>query len=67
MPMIAYMVLFHCRNARQVQSGGVTDGSGPIWLDDVICIGTERSIFDCRHNPIGTHNCHHDEDVGVTC
>ena len=31
------------------------------------CIGTELSLFNCSHNPIGVHNCGHSEDVGVTC
>ncbi|XP_072050141.1 uncharacterized protein [Amphiura filiformis] len=43
-------------------------GTGPIWLDDVVCNGQETSITACQHRlPIGTHNCGHDEDVGVRC
>ena len=41
--------------------------SSPIWLDDVRCSGTERSLFDCPANVIGDHNCDHDEDIGVQC
>ena len=43
------------------------EGTGNILLDDLACTGTERSLFDCTHNGIGTHNCQHSEDVGITC
>ena len=40
---------------------------GPILLDDVACVGTESSLFECSHNGIGNHNCLRFEDAGVTC
>ena len=39
----------------------------PIWLDNVQCTGTETSLFRCRANAIGSHNCVHSEDAGVRC
>ena len=42
-------------------------GSGPIWLDNVNCVGTEARLANCRANPIGSHNCGHHEDAGVRC
>ena len=42
-------------------------GSGQIWLDHVLCNGTEKSIGDCRHDGWGSHNCFHSEDVSVSC
>ena len=38
-----------------------------IFLDNVRCTGTEARLFDCPANPIGTHNCGHNEDAGVRC
>ena len=42
-------------------------GRGPIWLDNVYCLGGEEAITLCMHNGFGTSNCDHAEDVGVVC
>lgn len=41
------------------------EGSGPINLDDVRCIGTESSLLNCTFT--SDHNCGHYEDAGVVC
>ena len=46
---------------------GFTIGSGPIWLDNISCRGTESRLIDCPASPIGQHNCGHSEDAGVRC
>lgn len=40
-------------------------GTGFIFLDDVMCIGNETSIETCRFTT--NHNCVHSEDAGVQC
>ena len=42
-------------------------GSGGIFLDNVMCRGTESSLLECSTNAIGQHNCDHSEDAGVRC
>ncbi|XP_054463578.1 scavenger receptor cysteine-rich type 1 protein M130-like [Anoplopoma fimbria] len=49
------------------QSAHFGNGSGQIWLDNVNCSGTERSLTECGHNGFGTHNCGPSEDAGVIC
>nr|XP_025973416.1 deleted in malignant brain tumors 1 protein-like [Dromaius novaehollandiae] len=43
------------------------EGSGPIWLDDVNCTGTEIALSKCQTSLWGVHNCRHGEDAGVVC
>ena len=50
-----------------VSSAGFGQGSGTIFLDDVACSGIEASLTQCAHAGWYTHNCGHQEDVGVRC
>ncbi|TDH00339.1 hypothetical protein EPR50_G00187460 [Perca flavescens] len=57
-----------CGTAKTAKSSSFFgQGQGPIWLDDVGCIGNETSLMHCRHSTLGVHNCGHGEDAGVVC
>lgn len=41
--------------------------TGPIWLDQVSCLGNETSLDKCMHFEWSESNCNHTEDVSVRC
>ena len=41
-------------------------GSGPIYLDNVACSGSELTLAQCDYDP-NTVDCNHNEDAGVRC
>ena len=44
-------------------------GSGPIWLDNMACLGGENNVNDCIHSGWGVYDsqCDHSDDVSVYC
>ena len=43
------------------------EGTGPIMLDNVNCLGSESSLFSCGHGGVGKHYCSHKKDASVQC
>ncbi|XP_044037975.1 deleted in malignant brain tumors 1 protein-like isoform X2 [Siniperca chuatsi] len=38
-----------------------------IWLSDVDCSGSERSLTECQHGGFGNHGCSHSKKAVVVC
>ena len=43
------------------------EGTLPILLSNVSCVGYELDLLSCKHNEIGFHDCQHSSDVAVEC
>ena len=43
------------------------EGTGPILLDNLQCLGNELDLFACPYNRNGNHNCKHDKDASAKC
>lgn len=41
--------------------------TGKQWLDDVVCLGGEKSLSECQHLPWGRTNCGQDESTVLRC
>ena len=63
--VICYFALFV--ETKAIFRAAFGRGTGPIFLDNVRCGGTETSLLSCSHRRIGRHNCGHHEDAGVEC
>lgn len=54
-------------NALAHLGGKYGNATRPFFLDDVRCVGTEKSISDCPKGNWGIHNCDETEAAGVSC
>ena len=41
--------------------------TGPIWLDDLICSGSELTLLQCSHRGLGNHSCSHSDYATMRC
>ena len=64
---VACQQLGHLRAVSALGGAYFGEGSGPIWYDNVDCVGNETNIAQCSHSGIGLHNCNHSQDAGVIC
>jgi len=54
-------------SVRVYDSAYYGQGTGPIWLSRVSCIGNESSLTECSQFSVATKNCTHSDDAGVNC
>uniref|UniRef100_A0A3Q1G3B6 Lysyl oxidase homolog n=1 Tax=Acanthochromis polyacanthus TaxID=80966 RepID=A0A3Q1G3B6_9TELE len=55
-------------SAKEALTGGrLGQGMGPIYMNEVKCVGQERSIWNCPFKNITSEDCHHMEDAAVRC
>ena len=43
------------------------EGTVPVLLDNVNCVGNESNLFKCAHNRFGIHDCEHLKGAAVEC
>ena len=60
---------FQPNGAIAVTNAGFGMGTGPIWLDDLICFGMEAELINCIHGGVGAVDfCNgHADDAGLIC
>ena len=54
-------------SARAYGSAAYGQGTGPIWLSRLSCIGNEPSLTECSQLSVGTKICTHSDDASVYC
>ena len=42
-------------------------GYGPVWLANLQCPLSAKTILECQHSGWGNNNCNHGEDASILC
>ena len=60
---------FSFQDAVTMSASAFGTGTGPVWIADVLCSGSETLLVNCANSGVGnTDFCNgHDMDVGVAC
>ena len=64
---LGYFLISFCTASVPVGRASYGSEMGSIFLDDLLCEGTESSQLECPTRNNGLHNCDHSEDAGVQC
>ena len=55
-------------NGNATRGAQFGSGTGPVWLRQVNCLGSESKLSHCIHSGAGNvGNCSHAQDAGVQC
>ena len=66
--VVCRSVGFSGANTFYVTSSQYGPGVGPIWLDNVMCDGSEQTLARCSHRGVNiTNGCTRTKDVGIRC
>ena len=56
-----------CLDPVPVTGSGFGRGSGPVFLKDLRCVGSEEDLLECRGAEIGVYDCSNQDSAGVYC
>ncbi|XP_069488613.1 lysyl oxidase homolog 3 isoform X2 [Ambystoma mexicanum] len=55
-------------SAKEAPTGArMGQGMGPVHMNEVQCLGTEKSVWNCEYKNITEEDCEHSEDASVRC
>ena len=61
-----FIYILSCLDVVSFVGGTFGQGTGPIHVDNLDCVGNERRMLDCLYDS-HTDDCNHSEDAGVAC
>ena len=62
------LLLIPCTGAVAYPNARFGQGTGPIFVNNLQCTGTENTIFDCMSDGLGSiGTCSHADDASVMC